>query len=286
MQPASAPGARFKYQSLDAGRGIAAIAVVWQHSTGMLAIGDLWGNSRYESYFYGLALGVAYFFVLSGCVILLAHWRDLGRPAVALNYLWKRSKRIYPIYWVALTAWLLLYGRHQSPTALQYLQGSLLLRVTHSSQTFLPVAWTLYHEVLFYLIFLIVILNRWLGWTALAAWWVLAALQYRPGLIDQTVSISAIQLLFALGLAAAYLIRTRQIPFPGLLAGVGSSLLALAVIWSGRSGVVSVQAYLVSGFAAFLIIIGAAELEVRGKLRIPGCFSSWARPPIRSISFI
>ena len=265
----AAPKAKFKYQSLDAGRGIAALAVVWHHSTGMLQTGDLWANSWYLSRFYGFALGVAYFFVLSGTVILLAHWRDLGRPAAAPQYLWKRAKRIYPIYWVALTLWMLLYGRQNTASLHQYLDGFLLLRTAGPAVPFLPVAWTLYHEVFFYLVFLVVIWNQRLGWVALSAWWVLAAFQYQPGPIDQAVSLSSVQLLFALGLGAAYLIRTRRVPLPGLLAVAGLILMLLAVIWSGHVGIVTVQAYLFSGVAAFLIIIGAAELEVRGQLRLP-----------------
>ncbi len=35
-------------------------------------------------------LGVYFFFVLSGFIILFAHWKDLGRPGQLKRYAWRR----------------------------------------------------------------------------------------------------------------------------------------------------------------------------------------------------
>ena len=82
-------GKKQSYGSLQAGRGIAAILVVIFHTASFVG-----GNSKYWHREWlarglaGLALGVEYFFVLSGAVILLAHMDDIGRPATLPSYLW------------------------------------------------------------------------------------------------------------------------------------------------------------------------------------------------------
>src|SRR5580698_4161777 len=99
------------YGSLQAGRGIAALMVVLFHTIIFFA-GDSWDRYSLHLAFRtaGLALGVEYFFVLSGAVILLAHRDDIGHIATVPSYLWKRFRRVYPIYWIVLTAVVLEYA--------------------------------------------------------------------------------------------------------------------------------------------------------------------------------
>ncbi|MDM0002978.1 acyltransferase family protein [Variovorax sp. J22P240] len=47
---------------------------------------------------FGGAAGVAFFFVLSGFIIVLIHGREIGHPAQLWPYLRKRLARIYPTY--------------------------------------------------------------------------------------------------------------------------------------------------------------------------------------------
>src|SRR5271165_5758308 len=44
--------------------------------------------------------GVDFFFVLSGFVMIYAHWYDIGRPDRVRRYCVKRFLRIYPPYWI------------------------------------------------------------------------------------------------------------------------------------------------------------------------------------------
>jgi peptidoglycan/LPS O-acetylase OafA/YrhL len=46
--------------------------------------------------------GVDFFFILSGVVIFMAHSNDLSKPSRIRPFLWKRFRRIYPIYWIML----------------------------------------------------------------------------------------------------------------------------------------------------------------------------------------
>src|ERR1700739_1979507 len=48
--------------------------------------------------------GADIFFVLSGFLISLIHWRDIGRPERLTHYVARRVTRIYPTYWMALLA--------------------------------------------------------------------------------------------------------------------------------------------------------------------------------------
>jgi len=87
-------------KSLQMARGIAALAVTLFHTSGMFA------DPRYgfERPFWWLTergdLGVDFFFVLSGFIIMLAHRADVGRPREVGNYAFKRAVRIYPMYWL------------------------------------------------------------------------------------------------------------------------------------------------------------------------------------------
>ncbi len=67
-------GSRFQYRSLQAGRGIAALLVVVHHAAYFAGVPDqLWRRMDIFARLQGLRLGVEFFFVLSGIVILMAH---------------------------------------------------------------------------------------------------------------------------------------------------------------------------------------------------------------------
>ena len=123
-----------------------------------------------------------FFFVLSGFIILHAHMDDIGRPARLGRYLWRRAVRVYPIYWICLTL---------SVGALVVMGGALplwdiALNYGLMDPFFHPriiaAAWTLFHEILFYLAFAGLIIHRRLG-IALFGAWILAAiiLFHHPG---------------------------------------------------------------------------------------------------------
>src|SRR5260363_323335 len=90
--------ARVKMGWLELARGLAALLVVISH-------GSLAGvPSQYFPFIVSLGTSaVAFFFVLSGFIILHIHGRDLGRPDMAANYAWRRVVRIFPTYWLVFT---------------------------------------------------------------------------------------------------------------------------------------------------------------------------------------
>lgn len=160
---------------LQLARGIAALAVAAYHLSQQIArelpaLGrPFWDVTRHGH------LGVQFFFALSGFIILYAHAADVGRPGRVGAYLRKRAVRIYPIYWIVLA--LVAAGIHLKgadgladvSSVTSWLSQVLLLKLD-TSRAVVGQAWTLFHEVFFYLLFALAILHRRLGVVVLATW--------------------------------------------------------------------------------------------------------------------
>ena len=145
-----------RLDTVQAARGVAAMAVVLSHAGIVLGSATALGYVPLHGVFRAGHAGVDFFFVLSGFIIALVHHRDIGQPHSLPVYLWKRVTRIYPIYWVALgvLALLIAFGfvRDVDPvvagTDIGQLLVTLLLLPQHRSPL-LGVSWTLQHEMLF-----------------------------------------------------------------------------------------------------------------------------------------
>ena len=89
------------YKSLQTCRGVAALLVVLHHLSGAIADDKYFGFHHFAIVLsFGGASGVAFFFVLSGFIIVPAHGADFGRSDRLRSYLLKRAIRIYPTYWI------------------------------------------------------------------------------------------------------------------------------------------------------------------------------------------
>ncbi len=159
-------GQKQKLEWLEMGRGVAALAVFVSHGSyanvplNLIERFVVWGE-----------WGVAFFFVLSGFIIFYVHSPDLNNPARASNFAWRRFIRIFPTYWLVLSGYLVF--RHGQGVDLSwefFVKQFLLLP---GDRLFLPVAWTLRHELLFYAIFLLAVFNIRLGIAAFATWIIL-----------------------------------------------------------------------------------------------------------------
>ncbi|HEY3849311.1 MAG TPA: acyltransferase [Acetobacteraceae bacterium] len=258
--------------SIQAARGIAALAVVLCHAGTVL--GDPFGGVLRVGH-----AGVDFFFVLSGFVIATAHRNDLGRPSLVSSYARKRLVRIFPIYWGATTIALCLWWLGIIPLSNLRPGGivmSLLLLPQHIEPT-LGVAWTLQHEMLFYVAFAILILHRGIGIGVFAVWACFAALQlfsapselpWAPTELLTGFVGSSYNLQFGLGIAVALPWRYRP-PFPQVLAAAGAAGLLLTaaaehasqIVYLGQAG----QALF--GMSSALVILGLAAAERHGNLR-------------------
>ena len=155
--------------------------------------------------------GVDFFFVLSGFIIFEAHRDDIGNPKRLSHYIERRVTRIYPLYWV-------YSGFYPSgrvacrprvfPTA-YHIVTSFFLVPTREDPIMVD-AWTLQHEMLFYTLFGLIILNRRLGTGCLRSygWRPSSPARFVPVQTDSgfVLKLSAtFNFEFFLGMGAAYL---------------------------------------------------------------------------------
>lgn len=247
------PDSRRVINVLQAGRAIAALAVVIHH--GATAALNFTGP------FEGVALlrtgrfGVDFFFVLSGFIIYhstVEKERSLGRYAYA------RIRRLYLPYWpVGIgIAFLYILLPHVSRVD-RYWNWLPTLTLFPTGVPALSVAWTLQHEALFYTLFGLFFFSG-LLWLGLAAWAVAILAFWETGLIP----VAMINFEFMMGIAVAILYRR----------GIGHWLLlplAAALVLAWALGNSSGDHSLLIGLACACAILQLSLMEKRGALRVP-----------------
>ncbi len=218
--------------------------------------------------------GVDFFFVLSGFIILFAHLDDIGKPRAWKDYLSRRFVRVFPIYWLYTAGFvglqLLGFGTDaQFPTNIpDWLTTWTLIRFS-AVEPPLSVAWTLFHEVAFYAMFSLLILNRRLGIIALAIWACLCIAFYDYPLEAQrtpwNVYTAAYNLFFLFGMAACWLYRRGGKSFIDFSAG-----LAIAIFAAITMGLPNNRSPLILAIGFSLLVAGATKMELGGYLKVPG----------------
>lgn len=261
------PNAKSRFGSLEAGRGMAAIAIVLCHAAPFTA-----GNSTFIGAFICGRSGVDFFFVLSGFIIMSVHHADMNRPARLTRFLMQRFTRVMPTYWVVLALTLLLAQMHLS---VMDLVRSVLLPPSDEA---LPVivAWSLRYEIVFYALFALLIVNKRAGVAVFAGWaaWIVLspAVANTPWLPRSLHAFYNIE--FFLGMTAALWLRNHGVPAPRLVLTLGIGLLSLAIAGdvAGVLDYSSDLARLCYGLPSAIILLGAVEAERRRLVRVPAGF--------------
>lgn len=263
-----------RIDSLQIGRGVAALLVVLHHATSLVKLND--GGSFAENYFHAGSAGVDFFFVLSGFIIFHRHAREFGQPDKLAEYGWRRLARVFPIYWIVTLAILPLYfliPAYGIPngTDPKVIASSLLL-LPMNPGPILFVGWTLTHELWFYLLFAGLIAKRGIVFKVIVALWIaaMAVLAVTSGddhLLENPwfrVAFSPLNLEFALGCFAAWLIgRSAAKKAPAYLWNIllttGCGLFAFLLFNpSVLSAEVVEQRVLGFGLSSLLIVLGSA----------------------------
>ena len=265
-------------RTIQAGRGLAALAVVMFHLS--IAMGDprYGGTPVFRDATWRGNLGVDFFFVLSGFIMMLIHEKDIGKPSRWRKFAHARFSRLYPIYWLYSAVFCLLvafgFGTvTQLPSSLgDWISTISLVRLSDVTAP-LAVAWTLFHEIAFYGVFSILILNKRAGLLVFFAWMLATALAFNYPPTDNPSPIqtylAAFNLDFMIGIASCLIMQRTSAVICNACFSIGSALLVLTIgyeygidrlPWSG----------IAYGVAFGGIIAGMAAWERRrGGVKIP-----------------
>lgn len=260
--------------TLQAGRGIAAVAVLLFHlNIGVVALTGvdvIPGASKFGH------RGVDFFFVLSGFIIMLAHHRDIDQPHRWSRFAYKRFARIYPVYWfysalVLIAALVGLGATDRIPESFgDWFSTVFLLRVSDVTTPIGP-GWTLFHEMLFYAAFSVLIISRRIGIVLMALWFGACAINnafpepnvYTP----YTTAITGLNLDFLFGMAAFWASRKiRTARLAAFVSAAGALILVAAVGFDGRS---SFEVGYLYGLGFAVLIAGLTNLERRRPIDLP-----------------
>ena len=265
---------RIHLSGIQAVRGVAALAVTLFHVGVTLGRPEYGGRIAFGGWYSWGDIGVDVFFVLSGFIIFHAHEEDIGQPHRWQSYLYRRLVRIYPIYWIytsLLVASALCFGALVRQFSLQdYLTSYFLVRFSDVAPP-LGVAWTLFHEIVFYLLFGILLIGRRWGAVVLICWLavILAAFDPRGGTFLGVIT-SAFNLYFFIGMASVRIWKKGW--FPPKLELALSGILFLVFICFDHFGMRAQSPLLriLVAPASFFLLISLAALDARSAIRYPG----------------
>jgi exopolysaccharide production protein ExoZ len=258
-----------KLRSLQAGRGVAAFGVLISHAVAQTSFFVAPVPNWLTTIANQGVLGVDFFFVLSGFIILNAHIDDPQTLKAARTYAFKRITRIYipylPISLFLIADYLLIGNLSQADRDWGWLTSLLLVPSSHPPV--LPVAWTLVHEMLFYTVFLLYFLNRQIFAVAVLGWAV--AMLVQPPISGTAVTpltttlLNPINLEFCFGLVCALGYRVINVRYGGGLIFIGLGVIVFFLVKLGQ------DARVVFGFGTALIILGVTLQEKKWGSLIP-----------------
>jgi peptidoglycan/LPS O-acetylase OafA/YrhL len=259
---------------VQSARGVAATAVVAFHAA--IYLGQRNGQGPlFDNWLHAGCLGVDFFFVLSGFIIMYAHGNDIGHPEALKSYAWKRFTRIYPTYWIVTSAALILsFAHHGAPqlSSPQWLTTLSLVRFD-GFHTPLDQAWTLFFEVLFYAVFAVLIVNKRVG-LVLGGVWLAAILfnftYYTHGDFGAVQTLlSACNLNFLLGVLVAVAYRRLPAAAAFSIAAAGVATIGAFIVFEHFHGEQLQARWIYAlGFAA--VLLGIVKLEATREIKVSG----------------
>ncbi len=263
---------QLQLKSLQQGRGLAAMAVVAFHLSLLLGSSRYLNDAVFLNFTHRGNLGVDFFFVLSGFIIVFAHYKDINQPKRAPEYLLKRFTRLFPVYWLytAIFCGLVALGFGSASIVPEsfsnWISTVFLIRLDSFELPITP-AWTLIHELAFYLIFATLILNRTFGIIILAAWLITGGIVFQYAEEGSrsalTTYFSPLNFNFLIGMAAFYAFHrlTNTNLKPAFLSGL--ALFILVYILESR-GISYQYLQIIYALSFGLLILGAVSYEKSG----------------------
>lgn len=256
-----------KLDALQDLRGIAAMIVLIYHASG------LFSEFYNKEYLFGIFKqgysGVDLFFVLSGFIITYIHFGDIGNRTMLKNFALKRFFRIYPVYWIVLLPLIPLYQLIPSFGFDNYrsLEG-ILKSVSLFPQDLhlMAVAWTLSHEMIFYIMFsLLIALKPKIAYPILSVW-IIVTLCFTFGVFNAeyyaiNALFSPLNFEFLAGTIIAYLIVKNKLAMSKLF--IFSGLAAIAFFWTLENmELLKIHRVVAYGLPFALLIYGTVTSEM------------------------
>jgi peptidoglycan/LPS O-acetylase OafA/YrhL len=227
-----------------------------------------------------------HFFVLSGFIIFYIHQGNIGKKEKFKEFIVKRFVRIYPIYWVITLSLFIYYLLIPSPQTEEVHSMSSMLQTfllyPQQQRPLLRVAWTLNHEIKFYLIFSLAILLSFRYYMPIIASWLagtfilfitefIGKFELKAPFLLRFL-FDSLNLEFAFGCLVAYLVikykfkLKKSYRFLLLLVGILLFIVCAIFINTAYPGITRVITY---GIAATLIVMGSAFLDINNLLNVP-----------------
>lgn len=272
------PPTRQLFGGIEFARGVAATLVVFHHAGNIVTQPRFFGAHAFGGALERFAVGVDFFFVLSGFIICWMHYDDLGRRERLSSYAAKRFLRIYPPYWGVLLPLVVLYqlfpaaGIPSQRDLGNVVMSTLLL--PYPVPPILGVAWTLVHEIFFYAVFgVLILLGRGALW-GLVGWSVAIVIGQAFADLPFPISfwLSPYNLEFVMGVGVALLLRWKALPAARWWFWCGLGVFLTAMIVENPAGTHPFWGRIVFGLSSAAVIAGIVEME-RKKPIILGALS-------------
>lgn len=270
-------------------RGIASLLVVFLHIT--TNSNSLLNKEFCFNIFIFGGAGVDIFFVLSGFIITYSNLYYIAQPSASGNFLKRRLIRIFPIYWIIITVFLILqlalpaYYKTHFNTGFANVFQTYLLLPDHIMLN--GVSWSLTNELFFYFIFsfALIIPSKKYSLIILAAYFIfLIIFSFTAPVGINTnpyikILIFPMNLEFILGVFIVIVINrfSNKWVYPLLVTG---TLLFLAGALLSNSGITLISSsssqalnrVLLFGFPSFLIILALVKMELGKTINMHNIF--------------
>lgn len=278
--PAFQAGSSTHFDSLQALRGIAALAVLVFHLRAVEAK-YIPGESLLGPVAAHADAGVDLFFVISGFVMAhVGRGRFAGFPAASV-FLMKRAWRVLPLYWLFTTLTVVLMMAFPAVVNSSYPDQSIIrsyLLIPHTQLPVLAVGWTLIHEAYFYIVFAVamaIIAERALT-VCLIGWVGVIAYAHIDGYQEVTplrqLLISPLTFEFIVGVLAGLHWRRlpRKLAFAMMIAGI--ALYLTAAVGFADPSISAPDPWIrmaTFGTASVLLVLGWVMRESSGERSAP-----------------
>lgn len=242
-------------------------------------------NEHFEYNFLNLTTlervgGADYFFVLTGFMIFYVYFKDIGNKDKFRPFLIKRFISIYPFYWIVTFIVCVFfffipvgYGYSHS---IKTILGSLSL-FPWQENPIIYSAWTLRHNILFYLIFACLIFSKGKTLKYVIGLWVTLILfiNFSNIQIDNyfiSFIFNKVNLNFILGCCCAYIAMNFPIKHGAVFVTLGISGYLFTWI-TVLNNLMQLDTYIMYAISATFLILGLVSFDMNKNVRISKIFN-------------